>query len=92
MNNRTPVQRYITVTAWAIVLTAGMDEIKREMFRLEQIRWIWEVEMRGKMRHLALVLYIDPILDISDPNGYTQKTIVYVGLVLQKEAELETHL
>lgn len=48
-------------------------------------------EMRGKMRHLALVLYIDPILDIFDPNGYIQKTIRYVGLVISREAELETH-
>lgn len=47
--------------------------------------------MRGKMRRLALVLYIDPILDIFDPNGYIRKTIIYVGLVLQREAKLETH-
>lgn len=48
--------------------------------------------MRGKIRHLALVLYIDPNPDIFDPNGYIQKTIIYVGLVLQRDAELETRL
>lgn len=52
--------------------------------------------MRGKMRHLALVLYtdtiLDTILDIFDLNGYIHKTTVCVGLVLQREAELETCL
>lgn len=48
--------------------------------------------MRGKMRQLALVLYTDPILDIFDLNGYIHKTTACVGLVLQREAELETCL